>query len=244
MDKAYKVLARQKGISNKKAKELIDKGVVYIGDKKVKIARAEVKEDTKFRVEIPEEIKIIYQDQDLIAINKPPFVDSYEIENAIEGAKLLHRLDRQTSGVLLLARNEKFFKKAIDEFKQRKVKKIYIAWVEGIISEEIEIDLPILTIKRGGKAISKIDKKKGKKAYTKIVPDLIQGKKSRVIVEIKTGRTHQIRVHLAYLGHPIVGDELYGSKTNAKRILLHSHKIEILGKKFEAKLPKDIEKYK
>ncbi len=70
MEKAYKLLAKERGISNKKAKELIDRGIVYIGDKKVKIARADVSEDTKFRVEIPEEIKIIYQDNQLIAVDK------------------------------------------------------------------------------------------------------------------------------------------------------------------------------
>jgi 23S rRNA pseudouridine1911/1915/1917 synthase len=243
MEKAYKILARQKEISNKKAKELIDRGLVYIGDKKVKIARAEVDEDTHFRVEIPDDIEIIYQDESLIVINKPPFVDSYEIEKAIDGAKLLHRLDKETSGVMLLARDEYFFEKAIEEFKKRRVKKSYVAWVEGIVAEEFEIDLPILTIK-GNRAISKIDKKRGKPAFTKVFPDIIQGKKSRVNVQITTGRTHQIRLHLSAVGHPIVGDEFYGSRTKAKRVLLHSHKIELLGNLFEAPLPKDIRRYK
>ncbi len=243
MQKAYKVLALQLGISNKRAKELIDRGLVYIGDKKVKIARGEVKENTKFRVEMPTDIEIIYQDEKIVAVNKPPFIDSYEIESAIDGAKLLHRLDRETSGVLLLSRDESFRERAVEEFRQKRVKKYYTAWVEGVVAEEIIIDEPIFTIKTT-KAISKIDKKKGKPALTRVYPDIIQGKKSRVDIEITTGRTHQIRLHLSYVGHPIVGDELYGSKTKSKRVLLHSRAIELLGMKFEAKLPKDIQRYK
>ena len=91
---------------------------------------------------------------------------------------------------------------------------------------------------------SKIDKKKGKPATTVVRPIEIQGKKSKVEIEIKTGRTHQIRVHLAYIGHPIVGDERYGSVTRSKRILLHAKYISLLGYSFEAKEPKDIIKYK
>ncbi len=143
MEKAYKLLAKERGISNKKAKELIDRGIVYIGDKKVKIARADVSEDTKFRVEIPEEIKVIYQDNQLIAVDKPPFIDSYEIERSLEGTELIHRLDRETSGIMLLSKNREFTKKAILEFKNRKVKKSYVAWVEGVIVDEVEINLPI-----------------------------------------------------------------------------------------------------
>ena len=132
-DKAYKVLARQKDISNKKAKELIDRGLVFVEDKKVKIARADIHTDTFFRVEYPEDIKILYQDDDIIAINKPAQVDSYEIQDAIDGAVLLHRLDRDTSGVLLLGKNEAFVDRAIKEFKARRVEKHYVACIEGVL---------------------------------------------------------------------------------------------------------------
>jgi len=243
MEKAYKLLARQEGISNNKAKEIIDRGLVFVEDRKVKIARAELPEDTRFRVEDVADVKIIYEDDDIVAINKPAQVDSYDIQNAIEGAELLHRLDRDTSGVLLLGRNEKFIKKAINEFKNRRVKKEYVAWVDGVIFEEIEIDSPILTIKKG-RAFSKIDERIGKKAHTVVNPIEIQGKKSKIDIEITTGRTHQIRVHLASIGHPILGDEQYGSRTQTKRILLHSKKMSILKYTFEAPEPKDIIRYK
>jgi len=244
MEKAYKLLAEQEGISNKRAKELIDRGLVFVGDKKLKIARAEMSEDTIFRVEKTDDIKIIYQDDKIVAVNKPPFIESIDIQNAIEEAELLHRLDRETSGVLLLVRDEKFKQKAINEFRAKRVKKVYYAWVEGVVYEEMTIDLPILTIKRGSSAFSKIDTKRGKRAITRVYPDIVQGKKSRVRIEIDTGRTHQIRIHLSHIGYPIVGDDRYGSTTNAKRHLLHAYSIELFGKKFEAPLPSDIERYK
>ena len=242
-EKAYKVLAQQQDISNKKAKELIDRGLVYVGDKKVKIARAEISDQTKFRIEYPEEIEILYEDENIVAVNKPAQIDSYDIQDAIEGAQLLHRLDRDTSGVLLLGRNEAFIQKAINAFKNRRVEKEYVAWVEGVVCEKMEIDEPIFTIKKG-KAFSMIDPLRGKKAHTVVIPEEVQGKKSKVHVHITTGRTHQIRVHLADAGHPIVGDEQYGSRTQSKRILLHSAKIKLLDYTFEAKEPKDIARYK
>ena len=242
-DKAYKVLARQKDISNKKAKELIDRGLVYVEDRKVKIARADINTDTVFRIEYPDDIEILYQDNDIIAVNKPAQIDSYEIQDAIEGAELLHRLDRDTSGVLLLGKNRAFIEKAIKEFKARRVEKHYVAWVEGVVYEEVVIDEPIFTVKKG-KAFSLIDPVRGKKAHTVVKPEELQGKKSKVHIEITTGRTHQIRVHLAHIGHPIVGDEQYGSRTQSKRILLHSAKMKLLDYEFTAREPKDIARYK
>ncbi|MDQ7086097.1 MAG: RluA family pseudouridine synthase [Sulfurovum sp.] len=242
-DKAYKVLALAQGISNKKAKDLIDRGIVFVEDKKVKIARAEIHTDTFFRIEYPAKMVILYQDDDIIAINKPAQVDSYEIQDMIPDAELLHRLDRDTSGVLLLGKNRPFIEKAIREFKARRVEKHYVAWVEGVIYEKIEINEPILTIKKG-KAFSLIDPLRGKKAHTIVKPEELQGKKSKVHIEITTGRTHQIRVHLSHIGHPVVGDEQYGSRTQSKRVLLHSAKIKILDYEFSAKEPREISQYK
>jgi len=243
MEQAYKILAREKEISNKKAKELIDNGLVFVGDKKLKIARAPMPNSTIFRIEMPEDITIIYQDDDMIAVNKPANIDSYDVQDAIDGAELLHRLDRDTSGVLLLGKNEKFIKRAVGEFRQRKVYKEYIAWVEGVVYEEMEINLPIHTIKKG-KAFSKIDERLGKPALSRVTPDEVQGKKSKVKIVIDTGRTHQIRVHLAHVGHPVVGDEQYGSRTRAKRTLLHARKVVLLGREYIAPVPADIKRYK
>ncbi len=243
MEQAYKLLAQQKEISNKKAKELIDRGLVFVGDRQLKIARAPLPNDTTFRIEMPEDITVIYEDEEMVAVNKPAGIDSYEVQDAIAGAELLHRLDRDTSGVLLLGKQEGFIKEAIKAFKQRKVTKEYIAWVEGVVYEEMEITAPIHTIKKG-KAFSKIDERLGKPAHTVVTPDEVQGKKSKVKITITTGRTHQIRVHLSYVGHPVVGDEQYGSRTRAKRTLLHARKISLLGRAYEAPTPADIKRYK
>ena len=242
-DKAYKVLAMAKGLSNKKAKELIDRGIVYVDDRKVKIARAEINTNTNFRIEYPADIEILFEDENIIAVNKPAQIDSYEIQDSLEGVELLHRLDRDTSGVLLFGKNREFIERAIKAFKSRNVEKHYVAWVEGVLYEKVVIDEPIHTVKKG-KAFSLIDPVRGKKAHTVVEPEEIQGKKSKVHVEITTGRTHQIRVHLAHIGHPIVGDEQYGSRTQSKRILLHSAKMKILGYEFNAPEPKDIARYK
>jgi 23S rRNA pseudouridine1911/1915/1917 synthase len=242
-EKAYKLLAQQLQISGKRAKELIDRGLVYVGDRKVKIARAIMSSDTKFRVELPANIEVIFEDSDILVVNKPAFLDVYEVEASFSEAKLIHRLDRETSGVLLLAKSDEFLKRAVESFRNREVTKRYIAWVEGLIYEKLVIDAPIWTIK-GPKSISKIDTKRGKEAITIVEPNMVQGKKSKVDIEIKTGRTHQIRLHLSHVGHPILGDEQYGSVTKTKRVLLHASQIELLGRKFVAKEPKDIARYK
>lgn len=236
-DKAYKVLAQQLGISNKKAKDLIDRGLVYVGDKKVVIARGQIDTKTKFRVQKLQAPEVIYEDANIVAFNKPAHVTSEEIASD-SGYKLLHRLDKETSGVLLLVKDEEFRQKAIEEFRKNRVYKEYVGWVEGTVAEPFEVDLPILTIKKGGKAKSRISRSKGAPAYTYVEPLAIHGKKTKVKVVIKTGRTHQIRLHLARSGHPILGDELYGGK-RWKRLMLHAKKIALLDYSFEASEPKD-----
>jgi len=124
-------------------------------------------DDVHFRVEDFSDIEVIFEDFDIIAVNKPAMMDSYDLEKKFEGSHLIHRLDRETSGVLLLAKNEEFLAQAIDAFKKRVVVKEYVAWIEGIVYEEMEIKLPISTYKRGGKAFSKVDMKLGKSAITK-----------------------------------------------------------------------------
>lgn len=236
-DKAYKVLAKQLGISNKKAKELIDRGVVYVGDRKVQIARGEIDVKTKFRVKQLKKPEVIYEDDKILAVNKPAHITSEEIKED-SGYKLLHRLDKETSGVLLLVKDEEFRKRAIEAFKNQQVYKEYVAWVEGIVAEPFEIDYPILTEKRNGKAKSRLSRSKGKPAQTFIEPLEVHGKKTKVKAVISTGRTHQIRVHLARAGHPILGDELYGAKPWS-RIMLHAKKIKLFDYTFEAPEPDD-----
>jgi len=235
-EKAYKLLALQEGITNRSAKDLIDKGLVYAQGKKVVMARALMDARTRFRVEKIQKIEKIFEDDHLIAVNKPAFLTSEQISKKFK-TPLLHRLDKETSGVLLLVKDEEFQKEAIEAFKNHEVLKEYEAWVSGRVAEPFEINKPILTIKRGSSLFSRISKN-GKEAITYVEPLEIEGKFSKVKVTIKTGRTHQIRVHLADSGHAIVGDKSYGGKS-AKRVMLHAKKIELLGYSFEAPTPKD-----
>ena len=235
-DKAYKLLAVQEGITNRSAKDLIDKGVVYARGKKITVARAMIDVRTNFRVEELQRIRKIFEDENLIAVDKPAFITSEQISKKFK-TPLLHRLDKETSGVLLLVKNEEFQKEAIETFRTHKVLKSYEAWVRGRVAESFEINQPILTIKKGKTAYSRVSPK-GKEAITFVEPLEIDGKFSKVKVTIKTGRTHQIRVHLAHEGLPIVGDVTYGGKS-AKRVLLHAKKIELQGYSFEAPTPKD-----
>lgn len=235
-DKAYKLVSLQEGISNSQAKSMIDRGLVYVGNKKVMIARGELDEKTVFRIEKVEKIKPIFENNDLIVVDKPAFINSDEVERQFKPAVLLHRLDRETSGVLMLVKNDEFRERAIKEFKQDKVYKEYIAWVEGILSEPVDIDKPILTTKKNNKATSNVSAK-GKPARTEVFPDMVSGGKTKVKCIIHHGRTHQIRTHLRYIEHSIVGDEQYGGR-RAKRVMLHAYKVRLLGMEFIAPEPK------
>jgi 23S rRNA-/tRNA-specific pseudouridylate synthase len=236
MEKAYKLLAVQEGITNRSAKDLIDNGLVYSSGKKVVMARAPMPGNTTFRVEKPLKIKKIYEDDKIVVMDKPAFITSEQIARK-EGVPLLHRLDKETSGLLILVKDEDFQKKAIEAFRKHEVDKSYIAWVQGVIAEEMMIDAPLLTIKKGGSAYSKVSKN-GKEAISIIEPLEVHGKRSKVKVTIKTGRTHQIRAHLKHAGYPIIGDRSYGGR-NHKRMLLHAYHINLLGYDFTADTPKD-----
>jgi len=235
-EKAYKLLAVQEGITNRSAKDLIDNGLVYSGGKKVVMARALMPVRTTFRVEKPLKIKKIFEDDKIIVIDKPAFVTSEQIAKK-QGVPLLHRLDKETSGLLLLVKDEDFQKKAIEAFRKHEVDKSYVAWVQGVIAEEMQIDAPLLTIKRGGSAFTKVSKN-GKEAISIVEPLEVHGKRTKVKVTIKTGRTHQIRAHLKHAGFPIIGDRTYGGRPH-KRMLLHAYHINLLGYDFTADTPKD-----
>lgn len=243
-DKAYKLLAEQENISNSKAKELIDRGVVKVGDKKVLIARGEIRNDTKFSVKEIAKIKVIFENKEILVVDKPAFLTADDVAKKFSGAILLNRLDKETSGVMMFAKTEEFQKKAITEFAQNRVYKEYVAIVDGKVVEEIVIDKPILTTKDRGSAKSKIDIKRGKPAKSTVYPVLVEGHKSKIKIVIESGRTHQIRVHLNSVGLPIIGDAIYGrTASNINRVLLHSKITRIFDYEFISPEPKEFRVY-
>ncbi len=231
--KAYKLLAAQENISNNEAKSLIDAGLVSANGKRLSIARSELGLNTSFKINYPNQPKIIFEDDFIMAVNKPAFLTSQMVADKLK-FPLLNRLDKETSGVLLLYKNEDFQKRAIKEFEAQRVDKTYLAIINGILAEPLKIELPISTIKANSVATSRIDLKSGKPAITIAEPFLAEGRKSLIKVCIPTGRTHQIRVHLAHAGYGVIGDEKY-AKSNSSRLFLHSYETRLFNYIFTAK---------
>jgi len=170
---------------------------------------------------------------------------------------IVHRLDKDVSGILLVPLNQKYFEYLKNLFQTRQIKKNYVALVYGKIkSKRGVIDKPI-SIKSGTIKRTVYHGKNEKQAVTEYrvlksfkfeIPGSKEDNFSLVEVSPKTGRTHQIRIHLASIGHPIVGDSLYGKKTNPfglKRIFLHAESLEFSpeeGKriKLEAAMPDEL----
>lgn len=233
MQKAYKVLSLREKISNRKAKEMLDLGLVFSNGKKIQASEL-IPSTSPLKILKVESPEIIFEDENLLAINKPAFFDSYHLERIYKPWILLNRIDKHTSGVILLTKEDSDFRKdAINEFKNEMVYKEYLALAQGIIAEDFTIDKPIVTTK-GNYAMSKIDYKLGKKALTIISPLKIINRNTLLKVIIKTGKTHQIRVHLNAINHPILGDSLYG-RIPYRRLMLHSYKIKLFDYEFCAK---------
>ncbi|MGB3466292.1 MAG: RluA family pseudouridine synthase, partial [Cyclobacteriaceae bacterium] len=165
--------------------------------------------------------KLIFENEDYLIINKPPGISTLEDRN--DGVNLLksarayhestlvcHRLDKDTSGVIAFAKNEEAHRHLSVKFENREVRKIYHAVVDGIHEyNEVKVDKPI---KVTGKGTVKIDYRQGKQSLTTFTS--IEAFKLHTLLECKptTGRTHQIRVHLAELNSPITGDATYGGR--------------------------------
>ncbi len=226
----------------------------------------EVEIDTAPLDALPEEIElpIIFEDDDVLVINKPvgvishargkfvqepsvaSFVRKYVADMTGERAGIVHRLDRATSGVMICAKNQKALSWLQQQFANRKVVKIYHAVIKGSMKTEVgQIDMPIARDSNKPKAF-KVDEN-GKPALTSYrTIKYIKGY-SLLELEPKTGRTHQLRVHLSTLGHPIVGDELYNGE-KADRLMLHAYSLKIVlpsgkAKTYSVDDPEDFVKY-
>lgn len=198
----------------------------------------------------PPDAKIIYEDDNVLVIDKPAGLLSmakgeWTEEPTLEDYGLLvHRLDRDTSGVVILAKNEATQSYLRKQFQERKAHKTYYAIVEGHPKlPEAKIDLPI---ERSIKSPTTfIVSPSGKPSITFYKVTKSSDKYSLLELKPITGRTHQLRVHLKYLGHPILGDKVYGSQ-KAPRLFLHATSLEITlpggeRKTFTSPLPKEFE---
>lgn len=198
-------------------------------------------------------LNIIYEDNDIIVINKPKGMVVHPANGNLDrtlvnavmaickdslsgiGGEIrpgiVHRLDKDTSGAIIVAKNDKAHIHLSEQLKNHEVKKTYIALVRGIIKEnEASINMPIARSTKDRKKMA-VDKK-GKEAITHFrVLGRYKNKYTLLEINIETGRTHQIRVHLSHIGFPIVGDEIYSNGKNEwgiKGQCLHAWKIEFL----------------
>ncbi|MBU4186274.1 MAG: RluA family pseudouridine synthase, partial [Proteobacteria bacterium] len=224
----------------------------------------------------PHDIDILYEDTHIIIINKEPGLVVHpapghnkgtlvnrllyhcpELEGI--GGKLrpgiVHRLDKDTSGTMVVAKNDAAHINLAAQFKSRKIKKIYLALVHGVVkSESGSISLPIGRHPSDRKKISTVSRKsRSAKTFWKVI-ERFNGA-TFLELDLKTGRTHQIRVHCAAINHPIVGDPVYGGKKAAKKLptsvprqMLHAWQLEFTHPatgevmSFESPIPQDMEK--
>ena len=275
-DKIKKVLSEKLYFSNRLMRKLEDSGNIYLNDKKAKLDKNTYIDDI-LRVDFEDEdniykgnnidLDILYEDEDILALNKPAYilvhpskeerkdtlangvVTYFKSKDIKRKIRFVNRLDMNTSGVVLLAKNSYGQSRLMREMKKNKVTKKYLAIVEGYFEKEAgEISKSIGLASGENIKRNVMDSGDFCKTKYKVVEEL-KNNLSLVEVELETGRTHQIRVHMAYLNHPLLGDELYGetSKLIDRQAL---HCLEMIfestrSKKIvsvKAPLPKDLEK--
>ena len=247
-------------ITRTSAQRLIEDGNILVNGKNAKVSY-KIQENDKISVEIPKPkqielkaqdipIEIIYEDSDIIVVNKPKGMVVHPANGNPDGTLvnaimaickdslsgiggeirpgIVHRIDKDTSGLLIVAKNDNAHVKMSEQIKNHEVKKTYIALVRGIFKEnEATIDMPIgrSTSDRKKMAVNK----NGKNAITHIKVLKRFDKYTLLQVNIETGRTHQIRVHLSHIGYPIVGDYTYSNGKNEFDVVgqcLHAQKLE------------------
>ncbi len=220
---------------------------------------------------VPEDIpiEIVYEDSDLAVINKQHgmvvhpapgnysgtlvnaimfHMDNLSSINGIIRPGIVHRLDKDTSGLLVIAKNDKTHRGLSEQLKHHGVYREYLALVHGNIKKDNgTIDAPIGRNQRDRKKMA-VTHKNSKEAVTHFSVAKRYGKYTLVSLKLETGRTHQIRVHLSYMGNPVVGDPVYSSGKNEfsiKRQLLHAKKLGFIhpstkmSVEFSCELPED-----
>jgi 23S rRNA pseudouridine1911/1915/1917 synthase len=181
------------------------------------------------------QLEILYEDSALIFINKPPGLvvqqRMYEpgepflhdlVEKLAGPVYLMQRLDRGTSGVMFFSKRSDLNVRLTRQFERKRIRKRYLALCEGELREAQTVDAPLARIG----AIKFGVREHGKRSVTHVRPLEATPQGSVVAVELETGRTHQIRVHLSAIGHPLAGDWLYGERSEG-RPMLHAAELEM-----------------
>lgn len=262
-------VARMLVIDPRAAADLIAGGAVFLSGKRARRADEKVKEGARIVVHAAEpspesevELRVLHEDDDIIVLDKAPGDHLNETETSSRRAivellrgripeiRVVHRLDRETSGVVLLAKNAAEAERLSAAFRERRVEKVYLALCEGSIGDR-ELDDPIAIDRRRPRARRVASS--GQAART--VVRTISRSEGLSAIEARpiTGRTHQIRVHLAHHGAPILGDRLYGGPFAVRlggkvqeidRVLLHARRLTVPLRSgirtFSAAIPEDM----
>jgi len=189
-------------------------------------------------------VPVLYHDDYVVVLNKPSGLLSVKgigvdkidclavrVASAIEGARIVHRLDMDTSGVIVMARDAGTHRELSRQFQDREVQKTYIAVVDGVVEGESGlIDIPIRK-DFDNPPRQCVDFEKGKSSQTNWRVKERQADRTRLELKPTTGRSHQLRIHLREVGHPILGDDLYASEQLqqlAPRLLLHALELSFV----------------
>ncbi len=243
-------------LSRKEAKKIVENGLVLVNNKLITFPSKKIKKGDKIIIleaeeELAAEPEIIYEDEHIIVVNKPSGLLTEKISSE-KGTALseilknkgrivypVHRLDCETSGVIIFAKTGSAKQFLIDEFRNRRLNKTYIGIVEGIIHRQMGI------LKGELRRI---------KEYAETHYEVLQVLKSATLLKLmpRTGRTHQLRLQLAQIGHPIIGDKKYynikRTKIFFKRQALHSYRINFIHPEtkrwvaFSAPIPDDLKR--
>lgn len=263
-------LANNLGVSRSKVQKLVKEGLVTVNLKEVSSSyqvklndKIEINDDLKYEAKVEAEnifLDVIFEDDDLMIINKKsgmvvhpaPGHYSKTLVNALLSRNIscgdnlrpgiVHRLDKDTSGLMIVAKNEEMLEKLSKMISEKKVERKYLAIVDGVIKHETgEIDAPIGRdiSNRQKMAVSDINSKDAI-THFKVLERF--NKNTLIECVLDTGRTHQIRVHLAYIGYPVCNDPAYGrGKSTEFGQMLHSYSIKFVHPRTGAILNYEVE---